>query len=119
MHFSLDLGIESCGHRYFWYDMTGVILVAGDEVNDVIWRDHIDILVPPVQVSNGVTTTDQHRLRVERLPIMFQSTSVQDVANILALKLQVEEPAQYGLFILVTTTAEPESLLQGVYTNQV
>merc|ERR1712098_591090 len=59
--------------------------------NVQVVRDHLDVLV---------ADADQ-QLKVERLAVPFQSTSVRDVINVLALKHHVDEAVKYGLFILV------------------
>ena len=70
--------------------------------------DRVDILV----VSNA------EKLCLETLPVVFRSTSIRDIVNIMALKHSPEEPAKYGLFLLTSppnsSGATTDTPLQGM-----
>ena len=69
---------------------------ADIDTSNICGPDRVDILV----VSSA------EKLCLETLPVVFRSTSIRDILNIMALKHSPEEPAKYGLFLL---TSPPNS----------
>ena len=81
---------------------------ADIDTGNICGPDHVDILV----VSSA------EKLGLETLPVVFRSTSVRDILNIMALKHSPQEPAKHSLFLLTSppnsSGATKDSPLQGL-----